>query len=573
MIPQLVSRSFAVVDLFAPPFLYVSPSFQRPFAWQAENAERLLGDIQNAYFNAPDDFYFLGAILLVRTPLASEAQRAPALEQAFGGPERIFEIIDGQQRIVTLAVLLAVLRDLLGLDARPAARLHKRLAQTLIASEQNIARVQLRGPDTAFLDHCIAEPGACLVPPLHETASEPQRRLLEIRDFFARQLRPLEPAELSRFAAFVLENCALVSVVTNTIDRAYQMFTVLNDTGKPLTRNDILKAELIAQTAPAERARATEVWDGLEHRLGDKFEDLFSYVRTQSARSSGQIVEAIRAQADATAGGAGGFIFDTLAPAGRIVDAILHGGHTGASQSAAINSYLRYLNWLPGKEWIPPLLGFWSRHGNQAAALLVFLREMDRFAYGVRVLGLGGDKRGQRMAELNNLINAGSPASGPWPALVLNREELRTINFNLRDLHRRSPQVCRMVLLRLNEHFGGAPADSAVPLTIEHILPLKIQPNSQWRVDFPDTDARQKFAACLGNLTLVTARVNERAGNHDFARKSAIYFEPGAEPIVRLTQELRHMAAWTPQQIEARLERLSAGVHALWRFDEAHAVP
>lgn len=573
MIAQLVSRSVAIQDLFAAPFLYVSPSFQRPFAWHTDHAERLLGDIQNAFFSTPDDFYFLGAVLLVRVPLAVESQRAPSLDTAFGGPERVFEIVDGQQRIVTLAILLAVLRDLAGRGGKTLLPLQRRLSQALTpaqsSGQKKLARVQLRGPDHAYLDHCIGEAGACLVPPLNEAASAPQRHLLDIRDLFARQLGELEPGELQRLTAFVLENCALVAVVTNTIDRAYQMFTVLNDTGKPLTRNDILKAELIAQTSVNERPRATAVWDQLEHRLGDRFEDLFSYVRSQAGRSSGQIVEAIRAQVATTSGGAGGFIFGTLEPAGRIVEMIVNGGHEGAPQSAQINTYLRYLNWLQGKEWVPPVLGYWSRHGHDAQALLTFLRALDRFVFGVRILGLGNDKRSQRMAELNNLINAGALAVGPWPSLLLSREELRTLNFNLRDLHRRSPQVCRLVLMRLNEQLGGAPVTSAVPLTIEHVLPLKIQPNSQWRIDFPETEARQKWAACLGNLTLVTSRVNERAGNHDYARKSAIYFEPSAEPMPLLTAELRTVAAWTPQQIEVRLARMNEGIKQLWGFEEA----
>lgn len=568
MIPQLVSRPFAVESVFAAPFLYVSPSFQRPFAWAEDNAERLLGDIQAACASAPDDIYFLGAVLLVRVPLPGEADGGLSEQAAFAGPERVFEIVDGQQRLVTLALLLAVLRDLLGREGAALSPARQRLMAALATAEASVVRVRLRGPDSLFLHQCIGAPGACLEAPSIDLQSEAQRHLLDVRDLFVHQLSPLEADELARLAVFVLGNCTVVSIVTNTIDRAYQMFTVLNATGKKLTRSDILKAELIAAAPAAERSRLTEIWDDLERRLGTKFEDLFSYVRTLFGRGAEPIVEAVRAQVAAMPGGSQAFIDKMLAPAGRILDVILREAHEGTSQSAEISAHLRYLGWLSSKEWVPPLLGYWLRHGSDAAQLLSFLRTLDRFAFGVRVHGLGADKRGQRMVELAKSIAGGAPAQGPWAPLQLSRDELRIITFNLRDLHDRCAPACKLVLQRLNEYLGGLPIPATQPMTIEHILPSKTGADSRWRVDFPDPEQRQKLAGCLGNLTLVPKGINDRAANHDFARKSLIYFGAGAETLCAMTAELRGVAAWTPRHIEARRARLNAALQDLWQFDD-----
>ena len=563
MIPQLTSRSFSVAGLYAAPFIFVSPAYQRPFAWGVDEAERLLNDIQTACAASAEGVYFLGAFLLVCTASAEEQGAHKLTEDVFVGRERAFEIVDGQQRIVTLAILLAVLRDLLG---REAGETHSLLTSALLQANNRTARVLLRGPDSTFLNHCISEPGACLVPPLAEVASDPQRRLLEIRDFFARQLRSLERNDLIRLANFVFQNCAVVAVVTNTIDRAFQMFTVLNDAGKPLTRNDILKAELIGQTAPADRDRAIATWEDLERRLGKDFEQLFSYVRILSGRGSVPIVEAIHAQVATTPGGAASFLFDVLWPAGQSLDMILHGAHSGAAESAEINKMLRYIAWPSGREWVPPLLAYCARHGKDAAALLNFLRALDRFAFVVRMQGLSVDKRAQKMSALTSHIRSCAPSYGPWPPLQLGREELRSVSFNLRDLHRRSPQVCRLVMLRINEHLGASPMPVGIPLTVEHILPLKIAPNSQWRSDFPDPDARAKLATCIGNLTLVSAAVNERASNHDFARKVDFYFDGDAEPISHLTAELKGLSTWTALDIDRRLKRLTGALNEIWQL-------
>lgn len=564
---QLEARSMAVEDLFAPPFLFASPAFQRTFAWTVDEAEQLLNDLQAAAADSAEDIYFIGAILLMRLPQPEDPPRARPAPPIFSGPERIFEIVDGQQRIVTLAILLAVLRDLLH-QASPASTLSVRLKRALVAEGKRSARVLLRGGDGTLLDHATAEVGSCLVPPLASVQSDAQERLLTIRDFYVDQLKLLDRTELESLALFILKNCTLVAIVTNTIDRAYQMFTALNDAGKPLTRNDILKAELIGAIPAASRTLATETWDRLADRLGDNFEQLFSFVSTEAGRGSLPILEAIRAQVAANPKGAAGFLFDTLLPAGNIIDAILSATHTGAAQSAAINQTLRHLKWLPGQEWVAPLLSFWKRHSDKPDALLLFASALDRFAYGVRMLSLGNGKRLQRMAAVTREVTSNAPARGPWLSLLFNRDELRNINFGLRDLHGRSPHICRLVLQRLEEQLSGKPwLQHVTPATVEHILPLKIPTQSEWKAEFPDADARARFATCLGNLTLVSQGVNEAASNRDYRLKHAIYFGSDAAPITALTMELRDTKTWTATLIEKRLDRMSSGLNEIWRFD------
>ncbi len=560
MIPQLASQSLTIEQLFSAPFLFVSPSFQRPYSWQVETAERLLGDLLAASSCSHGEVYFLGALLLVDAPVMGDIKSNPPAD----GGARVFEIIDGQQRIVTLAILAAVLRDLWA-EANPM--MSKRFAAAVTTAGSDHARVRLRRLDDEFLRLCISAPGAVIRAPQVEPISDPQRRILDIRDFFVRQLQVIEPEDLQRLAVYLLEKCAVVAIVTNTIDRAYQMFTVLNDSGEPLTRNDILKAELIGQIAQADRARATEVWEEAEQRLGNDFEQLFSFLRSRSAHANEPIVEALRAEVAEMPGGAAAFVFDVLVPASRIVARILGANHQGAPESPRINNLLRYLGWLPGQEWIPPVLAFWSRYGADAAALLEFLTAMDRFAYGARLQGLGAGKRTQRMAATTALIESGRAARGPWLPLQFGRDELRAIQFSLRDLHKRSPQICRLLLMRLDEYFGGPPLSPVAPMTVEHILPLRVASGARWSTDFPDADMRLKLATCLGNLTLVPGPINERAANHDFAKKLAIYFS-GDNQISKLTEELRHVAGWTPAAIETRLTRLTNGLRQLWGWDD-----
>ena len=81
--------------LFTDEYEFVIPEYQRPYTWGVEHAVQLLVDLQEALERDLDEPYFLGSIVLVK-----DAQSPRA------------EVIDGQQRLVTLTLLLAVLRDI-----------------------------------------------------------------------------------------------------------------------------------------------------------------------------------------------------------------------------------------------------------------------------------------------------------------------------------------------------------------------------------------------------------------------------------------------------------------------------
>jgi uncharacterized protein with ParB-like and HNH nuclease domain len=73
---------------------YEVPYYQRPYAWETDNAEELFDDLFTAFQSSRkgDDSYFLGSIVLFD-----------------GGKNDRHKIIDGQQRLVTLQLLLLAL--------------------------------------------------------------------------------------------------------------------------------------------------------------------------------------------------------------------------------------------------------------------------------------------------------------------------------------------------------------------------------------------------------------------------------------------------------------------------------
>ncbi|MDF5738432.1 MULTISPECIES: DUF262 domain-containing protein [unclassified Nostoc] len=91
----------ALFKVFSNDFAFSIPAYQRPYAWTKEQASELLSDLLSFLGNdseviADTNSYFLGSIVLIKSEDAPKA-----------------DVVDGQQRLTTLTILLAVLRSLL----------------------------------------------------------------------------------------------------------------------------------------------------------------------------------------------------------------------------------------------------------------------------------------------------------------------------------------------------------------------------------------------------------------------------------------------------------------------------
>src|SRR5262249_57214942 len=101
--------------------------------------------------------------------------------------------------------------------------------------------------------------------------------MIAVRDHFLAELADLEATDRPRFIDFLLDHCCVASVITDDIDRAHQLFTILNARGKPLGRKDILKAALLGGIAAGEAKRAAAIWHDLQAPFGHPLANLFPY--------------------------------------------------------------------------------------------------------------------------------------------------------------------------------------------------------------------------------------------------------------------------------------------------------
>jgi Protein of unknown function DUF262/Protein of unknown function (DUF1524) len=562
---SIETKQYNIKEIFSDNFVFSIPRYQRSYAWTTEEAGMLLEDLLAAMEESAQDpeepsAYFLGSIVLTK------------------GDKPDSEVIDGQQRLTTITILLAALRA--SIRPEKAKGLEKFLyeeANTFVGTPGRY-RLTLRKRDADFFQKYIqAENGIkslSTLPPM--VLSESQRNIRDNALVFMQRLRHLSEVERIRLGEFLVLNCFVVVVSTYDFDTAYRIFSVLNNRGRNLSYADLLKAQVISDIPDAEQDEYTNKWEEIEVLLGsEQFQDLLTLIRVLSPgpRMRKNLREEFRAhvypngQMKMTAQQ---LIDLLLYPYGHILHAINTASYKEASQHAAeIEALLRWLNRLSHNEWLPAALQYWRRNQNDPALLLRFLRALDRLSVGLLLLNMSHNKRTERYYQLQVAIknnhNKIYESSSPLQLTDDEQREIyRTLNGNLYE--NVSVSVCKYILLRLDTLLSEGTASYELPtISVEHVLPQKPQPNSEWTKWFPG-DLHKRYLHRLGNLVLLSKQKNHDANNYDFAKKKAVYFsKQGASPFV-LTSQVINTREWTPDAVQKRQHDLVNKLAHYWNI-------
>ena len=570
MFRGLPTASLPLVQLFASPYLFTVPAYQRPYCWTTKEAGQLFEDVtEAAAINGPGagtPDYFLGAILL----LDPEAE-GPAPPPAFGGP-RIYEVVDGQQRLVTLAILASTLRDFEDRDgalAEEGGKLADRLDQ-MVRIERHDRDITARWTRIRLSDSeqdCFEKDVLARLPRTSE-AAPPWHEIKTVHEFIKSEVESLTREERRALARYLIEYCHVVVIITRDIDRAHTFFSVLNERGKPLERKDILKAEVVRGLAPAEMATGVLLWQRAHARLGPELEPFFGHLRLAYGNHRLPIIAGMRALV--AEHGSLPFLETFVTP---MVDALQRlrafRDCPRIGRRPALFAALTCLERLGKSDWVPAALLAMSRFDADPATASALLIEIERLAFLLRLRGLGADKRQRRFNAIISAIKSNPATALASSEFEITRDEQRMIAHHLKDIHRRNAPIAKLLLMRIEDEMSFVPlAISPQDLSVEHVLPQRPSPSSAWRKLFPDNAERETCQASLGNLALVTPRQNDRAENKDFAQKLEIYreVEPGA-PVFVSNAAILEARTWQAADIKNREAQMMDVIAKLWRLE------
>ena len=210
---------------------FLIPDYQRPYSWNLEQCETLWEDLKNfsfpadRNFNKDKDEYFLGTIVTFKNDCEQN------------------EVIDGQQRLITLLLLLRAFYSALNND-KP--RIKNDVAECIwyIDEDGEPDKSRLKVESEVATDEHIAE--------LKRIVSEGQT-LKTDKSLYAQNFRYFQqkidefknedPANFAYLPQRIMKNCIILPIETNSQSTAFRIFTTLNDRGLPLSDSDIFKSQ------------------------------------------------------------------------------------------------------------------------------------------------------------------------------------------------------------------------------------------------------------------------------------------------------------------------------------------
>lgn len=274
---EIESEKIPVKDVFK--MWFCIPEYQRPYVWGYEEIHDLLDDLIYAMKEKQDSEYFLGSFVFQIKP-ANPDSGQEFLEN---------DLLDGQQRLVTLLLMMAVIRDLVDdseVKQKCQAYIYQKADTIENIPERNRLIFSVREGAQEFIDQHIkpnlSTNNRTIFDRIIERTGDISvknmaKALLELRGFFAENGN----IDLKNFLRFVATKVSMIYVATEDIEDAFRLFTILNDRGIPLRNSDILKAKnLGALESEADKKRYAKMWEEAEGELGDEFDRFLNHVRT-----------------------------------------------------------------------------------------------------------------------------------------------------------------------------------------------------------------------------------------------------------------------------------------------------
>lgn len=556
-------------DIFSENYIFEIPIYQRPLSWGKEQYEKLIEDIIDSMESKTD--HFLGTIILQQ----KEDERK----------RKIYYIIDGQQRLISLTILFAVIRD------NTNNKELKKSLQKYIYEEgdvfkriPNTMRVKpWRELEKIFEEYIYKEGGTKKFLEEFEKGTikysdeeDPKYHLYEAITTFASKLKEKNDSYLVEIVEHILHRVYAVTVKTSDLSTAYKIFMTLNARGLPLEPSDLLKADNLGLIEEEEeRKEYAKKWQDMETTLGrSEFSNLISHIllihkkekpkrgiydeyellfKSGKLKKGVDFIEYVNRMAD--------IYFE------KILEPEIHIQNSEkAKRYSFLVTIMREL--LPFSDWIPPILAFYYKFNNDEL-LYEFLLRLEKktiiewlagYSLTMRITTSGKlvdliDKSKDPNEVIKNMLKI--PYYGPFPGFNSDVDVLQKV-LDSRDFSTfKNGKAAKYILLRLEieewelELFKDLPNIDRI--TIEHILPRDPPKNSKWIRLFTEEE-RKEWTGKLGNLILLSGRANSRAKNYDFEKKKIAY-ERKWHPF-KLTQELKGIQEWNMEELKRRHEKL-----------------
>lgn len=562
---SLSIQQFSLRDFLAGPSSFVMARYQRHYEWARPEMTQLLSDLDDAYQrgrNRPTGgYHFFNSIIVY----PEEGGR--------------FQVVDGQQRLTSLALVLAAARAAIA-DPDALASI-----ETALRAPSGIgARLTLHRGDDAALSPLLLDPAAIpALPGVGRLGEKPGAERLRVNARLAYEWMLRHPqGERVEMVRFILENTRFGRILVEDEDEAFRIFEIVNSRGRDIANEDVLRFALIerATADPERRNQLLALWDRVESELGSA--GMKRYIATWKARATG---------GERARGPLHKVVLSTFGSPGEIVR-FLETELTGdiavyreideadvaippSEEKRRIDAALVSMHLLQTGEqmgdWMPGALMIIDTYRASPAEMrdaMVALERRAWYYYICADVKARSEDRQTDFARVIQTMTRGADISRLLSRLKLSSEEQKRLFDKLtgRIDNKWIPLRSLLVLLEMQlSGFAHRVARSSV--TVEHVLPLSAA-RKGWTDQFgSDPDRIAAYALSIGNLCIVPAEVNRELGDKIYKSKRKIMRDYDLPRTSALATDIEAEAEWSPAVVERRAERFVSALSDVFGID------
>jgi hypothetical protein len=538
-------------------FRLAVPPNQREYAWKKKHVTTLFQDLQKAIADENTDQYFLGTIVTI--PRNGD----------------LLDVVDGQQRLATTAILLTEIRNhLKDRDPLIAERITN-LFLTDIDPEkrQRGTKLTLNVDDNEFFrcmitsesDRDRPKPSVsshALLADAFEEARKQVRRIvagLDVKD---------HGDALNRWCKFLEFNAQAILLRVSTAANAYKMFETLNDRGLETSQADLVKNYLFEQ-AKERLPEAQQKWARMRSTLESLDDDdiTVKFLRQAMIVTRGYLrVDQVYEEVQKRVKGPQTTIqfLASLENLAGVYVAMFNPEHEKwNAYPDSMRRAIQTLNLLNIRTLRPLMLAAASTFEPRDAADLFRML----ISWGVRLIVASNTSQG---SVEEPLANAGyrifcEDLSDP---VAVRKELIGVIPTN--DEFQRAFETATVSKAAIARYYLRSlemaakneatpwfiPNDDRQTINLEHVLPES--PGENWPA-FDDETVRT-HAKRIGNMALLLAKNNSDLKSYGFAEKQVVYQQSPYE----LTRQIGTALRWAPSEIESRQRILSELALKAW---------
>lgn len=580
----------SVGHLFGTNLIFRVPRYQRYFAWDAEEINDFLSDLDlclKARAAGQKREHFFGGLVTVRA-------------QVSGSSRQNMEVIDGQQRLASFSMLAAQLQNAViklsqTVDPTPgdspkgflekfAKALHdkyKIYQDKINLQVVAINRLELSKPDFQFFKGLMDGQSPKIERDSHRLLKQAWERIAgKLDEIVSAATTDIEKAEaLSRVDTVIEEDWILIHMVTDSKAEAYRLFRVLNDRGTGLTEGELLRAQVLealdGTASDPQLQTVEETWDKILADTPDAVEQqLRSIFSSMTGKRAGKttLLDEFLAK-----------IFPELEskPTPMTVKDVV-------KKVERLYEEINLLKKLQGGEWpfpSSPKVTAWDRsrlgllicelkHTNCLPLLLAAsqLKERDfseivqmveRFMFRYKIISDAHIGTGTKIYHDESVEIRRNP--GTYKVASLKKALQSLLDKSANDTLFKN----RLQGLTYSRELTNKPLKYFL-ITLESYLPwyragAKGTPKCQTQMMVFDPSATtiehvyaenaappdpklEPLLDTLGNLTLLGSKDNDAAGNKPFSKKKAIFKK---SPLV-LNRDIAKKSSWNAANVAAR---------------------